>query len=306
MTPPGLPESAGVTGEFTVSSLRKETNMSPIIETSSPGGQPLSDEELLNLLVRVRRGELSPEEAERLLSDLPGFEAKAASGDVGQAAPAPERGEPVGQAQGHEVSAPVGQARKGVLIVDALAATFTIGSAELGADLFRARYDRTFPSVWVDGHTVTARFNYFSLGALREWLHQQQSAHPRAEFTLNAAIPWQVELRGHMTNLNLNLGGVQLTGLAGNGSMNNITLTLPRPVGQVPFHYDGIASSLEIHCPAQCPLRVEIHGNTNAADVLGRKFASKSAWQTPDFDTAPDRFTLVFSGEASSLRVTSQ
>lgn len=274
--------------------------MSNITNTISPGGKQLSDEELMNLLIKVRNGELSPEEAERLLSGLAGLETDFS----GRAEQTPERGEPVHQTEGHEASAPLGQAKRGTLIVDALAAHFTIRSAELGADLFRTRYDRSFPSVWVDGNTVTARFNYFSLGALREWLRQQQGDHPRAEFTLNAAIPWQLELRSHMSNLNVNLRGLRLAGLDGNGSMNNIILTLDPPLGPVPIHYDAIASSFQINCPAQCPLRVEVHGNTNAADVAGRKFASKSAWQTPDFDSVPDRYSIVLTGEASSLSVT--
>jgi hypothetical protein len=275
--------------------------MSNIMDTISTG-KPLSDEELLSLLIKVRSGELSPEEAERLLSGLPGVEAGA--GLSGPAEPTPEHRESAGQSQGHTASAPLGQAKSGTLIVDTLAAYFTIRGAELGADLFRARYARSFPSVWVDGSTITARFNYFSLGALREWLRQQQGDHPRAEFILNAAIPWQLELHSHMTNLNVNLRGVQLAGLEGNGSMNNVTLTLEPPLGHVPIHYDAIASAFELRCPAQCPLRVEVLGNTNAADVAGRKFASKSAWQTPDFDTAPGRYSIVLSGEASSLSVT--
>jgi ubiquinone/menaquinone biosynthesis C-methylase UbiE len=47
--------------------------MSNKMETISSGGKPLSDEELMNLLMKVRSGELSPEEAERLLNDLPGL-----------------------------------------------------------------------------------------------------------------------------------------------------------------------------------------------------------------------------------------
>jgi hypothetical protein len=86
--------------------------------------------------------------------------------------------------------------------------------------------------------------------------------------------------------------------------MNNLKLTLAPPVGHVPIHYDAIASSLELRCPAQCSLRVEIHGNTNAAEVTGQKFASKSAWQTPSFDAASDRYNIVLTGEASSLTVT--
>jgi hypothetical protein len=281
--------------------------MSHQMDTISPGGKPLSDEELMNLLIRVRRGELSPEEAERLLRDLPNFETDAAPGGVGQTEPGPEHSQPVGQTEGHEASAPLGQAKQGTLIVDTLAAHFAIDSADLGPDLFRARYTRSFPSVWVDGNTVTARFNYFSLGTLREWLRQQQGDHPRAGFTLNAAIPWQLELRTHMSNLDVNLRGLQLIGLDGNGSMNHIILSLDAPVGRgVPVHYDAIASSLEIAYPARCPLRVEVQGNTNAADVLGRKFASKSAWQTPDFDTARNSYTIVFTGEASSLKMTAE
>lgn len=278
--------------------------MNNIMDTTSSGGQPMSDEELMNLLIRVRRGELSPEAAERLLSSISGFETDADPGTGEQVQQTTEPGDTARQAEGHEASAPLGQAKNGTLIVDTLAAYFTIRSAELGADLFRARYDRSFPSVWVDGNTVTARFNYFSLGALREWLRQQQGDHPRAEFSLNAAIPWQLELRSHMTNLDVNLRGLQLAGLEGNGSMNRVTLTLDPPVGHVPIHYDAIASSLELNCPVQCPLRVEVHGNTNAADVAGRKFASKSAWQTPDFDAAPNGYTIVLTGEASSLSVT--
>jgi hypothetical protein len=274
--------------------------MSNIMDSISPGNKGLSDAELLDLLTKVRQGELSPEEAERLLSDLPGVEP-----DSSQPAK-PDTGQPASQAEGYTASAPLGQAERGNLIVDTLAAYFIINSANLGAELYQAHYVHSFPSVWVDGNTVTARFNYFSLGALREWLRQQQGDHPRAEFSLNTAIPWQLELHSHMTNLIINLGQAQLTGLEGHGSMNNIALTLGQPVGHVPIHYDAIASSVEIRCPAQCPLRVEVHGNTNATDIAGRKFASKSAWQTPDFDHAPDCYSIVLSGEASSLTVTYQ
>jgi hypothetical protein len=261
--------------------------------TNSPQGKTLNDEELMELLNRVRWGEISPEEAERLLSGRPEFETT-------------KQGQPTSQTAGHTTSAPLGQARQGTLIIDTLAAYFTVNSAKLGADLFQAHYAGSFPSVWVDGHTVTARFNYFSLGALREWLRQQQGDHPQVQFTLNAAIPWQVELHSHMTNLTLNLAGVQLAGLKGNGGMNNIKLTLAPPLGPVPIHYDAVASAVEIRCPAPYPLRVEVHGNTNGADILGRKFASKSAWQTPGFETAPDRYSIILSGEASSLTVTSE
>lgn len=273
--------------------------MSNIINSISPG-QGLSDAELLEILTQVRQGELSPEEAERLLSGLPGVEADSSQ----QAKPVSAYGQSANQTAGYSASAPLGQAERGTLIVDTLAADFMINSANLGADLYQAHYAYSFPSVWVEGSTVTARFNYFSLGALREWLSQQQGDHPRAEFSLNTAVPWQLELHSHMTNLLINLRGTQLIRLEGHGSMNNIVLTLERPVGHVPIHYDAIASSLEFRCPRQCALRVEIHGNTNAAEVAGQKFSSKSAWQTPDFDHAADRYSIILRGEASSLTVT--
>jgi hypothetical protein len=272
--------------------------MSNTIDTLSPGSKPLSDAELMDLLMKVRNGELSPEQAERLLSDLSRFEPETDSGPGKQA----EQPRP---AEGHEASAPLGGIKNGILIVDTLAASFTIGSASLDTDLFRAHYDRSLPSVWVDGNTVTARFNYFSLGALREWL-RQSSGDPRAEFTLNSSIPWQLELRSNLSHLDVNLSGLRLDGLDGDGNMNHIALRLDMPLKRVPIHYNGNASTLEIHCPAQCPLRVEILGNTNGADIAGRKFASKSAWQTPDFDTAPGGYAIVFTGEASSLSVTYQ
>jgi hypothetical protein len=277
--------------------------MSDIIDETTSGDKPLSDAELMDLLIKVRNGELSPEEAEHLLSDIPGFEAEADTGAGRRAEQTPGQGGSVSQTEGHVTSAPLGQAKSGTLIIDALAAHFTIRGNDLGSDLFQTRYERSFPSVWVDGNTVTARVNYFSLGALREWLGQQQGDHPRAEYILNTALPWQLELRSHMTHLEANLHGLRLAALDGDGNMNHIVLTLDRPTGQVPIHYNGNASSLEIRCPAQCPLRVEVHGNTNAANIAGRKFASKSVWQTPDFDTSPGRYAVVFTGEASSLNV---
>lgn len=269
-----------------------------MMDTNSVQDKALNDEALLELLHRVRRGELSPEEAERLLSGLPEFE------PASRQQPKQTPSQQIHQSGGYTTSAPLAQIKQGILVVDTLAANFTINSATLGANLFQAHYTRSFPSVWVDGNTVTARFNYFSLGALREWLRQQQDDHPRAEFILNAAIPWQLELHSHMSNLNLNLQELQLVGLEGNGSMNNLSLTLAAPVGPVPVHYDGIASSIQICCPPQWPIRVEVLGNTNAVDIAGRKFASKSTWQSPNFDTAPNRYSIILTGEASSLTVT--
>jgi hypothetical protein len=108
-----------------------------------------------------------------------------------------------------------------------------------------------------------------------------------------------------MSNLEVDLRGLQLTGLEGDGNLNHVALWLDRPVGHVPLHYNGdIASALKIYCPAQCPLRVEIPGNTNGADILGRKFGGKSAWQTPNFETASGRYSILLTGQASSLTVT--
>jgi hypothetical protein len=274
--------------------------MNNITDSTSSGGGQLSDEALLELLIKVRQGTLSPAEAERLLSGTPEPVSDSNRQQRGQI---PEESTPVYQRKGHEASAPLGQVKEGVLIVDTFAAHFAIQSAGLSGDLFHARYERGFPSVWVEGNTVTARFNYFSLGTLREWLRQAGEA--KAEFSLNRTIPWKLQLRSHMSNFEINLRGLQFAGLEGDGSMNHIGLILDRPVGHVPLHYNSnVASSLEIRCPAQCPLRVEIHGNTNGAEVLGRKFASKSAWQTSDFETASGRYSIVLSGEASSLTVT--
>jgi hypothetical protein len=103
--------------------------MSHIMDSTPPDDRPLSDEELMNLLIRVRRGELSPEEAERLLTGLPESEPEMS----GRTEPASEHGGSVRQAEGHEASAPLDQGKKGTLIVDTLAADFAIGSAELGA-----------------------------------------------------------------------------------------------------------------------------------------------------------------------------
>src|SRR5688572_28055331 len=124
--------------------------------TSSGGGQ-LSDEALLELLIKVRQGELSPAEAERLLAGVTEPVADPFAG--GQAEQASKRGDPAQERKGYQDSAPLGQVKEGLLIVDTFAAHLTIQCTDLGGDLFRAHYQQGFPGVWVEGNSVTARFN---------------------------------------------------------------------------------------------------------------------------------------------------
>lgn len=95
--------------------------MSNIIDSISPG-QGLSDAELLEILTKVRQGELSPEAAEQLLNSLPRVEADSSQ-------QAPDYSQSVNQTAGYSTSAPLGQAERGTLIVDTLAADFMINSA---------------------------------------------------------------------------------------------------------------------------------------------------------------------------------
>lgn len=106
--------------------------MNNLMDSISSGSKALSDEELMELLLKVRSGELSPEQAERLLGGLPGLEGTADPGPSGWTEQTSERDASAHQTEGHEASAPLGQAIYVTLMTVVYAAAQFLAAPWLG------------------------------------------------------------------------------------------------------------------------------------------------------------------------------
>jgi DNA-binding MarR family transcriptional regulator len=166
-------------------------------------------------------------------------------------------------------------------------------------ELYRARFEGPAPEITVDGGVVTVqqrrRFRPF------DWRGQS------ADFTLTAAVPWDVTLRGGMWKLVADLSALTLQRLEVSGGASDIDVVLPAPCGAVPVRISGGASKVTLRRPQGAEARAEVSGGASQlvfdAQRLGA-VGGRTVLATPGFDDAADRYEIRFTGGASQLTVT--
>ncbi len=88
-----------------------------------------------------------------------------------------------------EFATPLGSVKSGRLVFANGASRLTLRAGSGTDDLYRARFEEPIPNVKVEDGTVTFRHSRrFQL--LGDWRNHSE------EVTLNAAVPWEVEVRG--------------------------------------------------------------------------------------------------------------
>jgi hypothetical protein len=85
-----------------------------------------------------------------------------------------------------------------------------------------------------------------------------------SEIRLSAAIPWQIVIQGGASEINGELGGLDLAGLEIKGGMSMIRLELPAPSRVVPVRISGGASEIIVRRPAGVAARVHLKGWASA------------------------------------------
>jgi len=194
-----------------------------------------------------------------------------------------------------ELSAPLGDVTAGRLEVNASVARMRIGSNAEMPDLYRASFDGRPPRIRVSGGTVS-----FSFPGL--W----HAGAGRGQVTLNATIPWALEIRGGAAEMDLDFSGVSLSEMTMTGGASRVDLRLPRPVGTVPLRIRGGASRIGIHRPAGVPVRVRVAGGMSRLRLDAQRLGSAGAGAevaSPDYEAAVDRCELVVEGGASRITV---
>lgn len=199
---------------------------------------------------------------------------------------------------GGEFAAPLGSVESGRLVFANGASRLTLRAGSGMDDLYTARFEGTAPKVEVEGGTVTfRRSRRFTLFDLRR--HSEG-------VTLNAAVPWEVEVRGGAARTDADLGGLDLASFVLKGGISDLDLTLPEPSGVVPVRLSGGASKVNIRRPAGVEARMTVKGGAARLTFDEQSFDAvgvKVQLQSRGYEEASDRYEIEVSGGASEITV---
>ena len=201
---------------------------------------------------------------------------------------------------GGEFSAPLGLAQSGRVVFANGASRLVIRAASGMDDLYWARFEGPVPKVEVADGNVTFRYPR-RFGGLFEWRNRSGG-----EVTLNAAVPWEVEVRGGAYKVEADLSGLKLTSFVLTRGSSDVDLTLPEPSGVVPIRVSGGASKVDIRRPAGVEAHLSVKGGASKLtfdeqnlDAVGGKLRL----QSPGYDSVSDRYEIEVSGGASKVTV---
>jgi DNA-binding MarR family transcriptional regulator len=194
---------------------------------------------------------------------------------------------------------PLGSVQSGRLVFGNGASRLTLRVGSGMDELYRARFEGTAPKVKVEDGVVTFRYSR-RFGGLVD-----RRGHP-GEITLNAAVPWEVEVRGGAYKVEADLKGLELTSFVLKGGISELVLTLPDPSGEVHVRLSGGASKVSIHRPAGTEARLNVKSGAATLTFDEQNFdavGGKVRLQSPGFDGTSDRYEIEVSGGASELTV---
>lgn len=194
-------------------------------------------------------------------------------------------------------SAPLGDLASGQLIVSRAARLSVRANAEM-AEIYQARFEGPAPDVKAEEGTITIRYPR-RLG----WGWKQLAA----EVTLNAAIPWQIIVKGGAAMIVGELGGLDLAGLEAKGGMSMIRLELPEPSGVVPIRISGGASEVVVRRPAGVAARAHLAGWVSTFVFDDQTFSNMGndvRLQSSDYEAASRRYEIEVASSASMVTIT--
>lgn len=199
---------------------------------------------------------------------------------------------------GGELSGPLGRLKSGRLIFANGTLRLNLRAASGMDDLYRASFEGPAPKVEAEDGTVTVRYSW-GFRALKWRGHS-------GEVTLNAAVPWEVEVRGGASEVDADLSGVVLSSFVLKGGISDLDLTLPEPSGVIPIRLSGGTSKVGIRRPTGVEARVSMKGGASKLTFDEQSFdavGGKIRLQSPGYDGAPNRYEIEVSGGASEVTI---
>jgi DNA-binding MarR family transcriptional regulator len=215
-----------------------------------------------------------------------------------QAAAGAEEPPSAGPSAGEAVtSAPIEGATRGTLRVASGVARLELRGGRI-KDLFRATFQGRPPLVRVEGgnvHVKTRGFGLFGWGG------------GGAEVVLTTAVPWAIDVRGGMSEVNAVLPELDLERIDVHGGASKVSFHLPAPRGTVPIRIVGGASKVSFRRPAKAAVQVVVTGGASGLRIDRRSHEAASGvarLATDGYDAATDRYSIEITGGASDIAVT--
>ena len=205
---------------------------------------------------------------------------------------------------GDHFSAPLGLLKNGRLRFTRGAHRVVIRADSNVRGLYYARFGTRVPVVEVRGGMVTLRY---PRSPNDDWL-DRQSERP-AEVTLNAQIPWDIEVRGGTSRLTADLRGLQLGSLKVDGGAGRLQVALPAPSGIVAVAILGGVSNVAIHRPEGVAARLRVGGGATNLRFDDRHIGAVGGeldLQSGDYDGATDNYDVVVMGGANNVSIDRQ
>jgi hypothetical protein len=191
--------------------------------------------------------------------------------------------------------------RSGRLVFASGASRITVRADPSMSDLYRALFEGQGARVRAERDIVTIRYPRFPLF---DWLYYLRERP--AEITLNAQVPWDIEIRDGASRLTADLRGLELRSFEVSGGASRVELTLPPPSGVVPVRVLGGASNVDIHRPGGIAARVRVGGGSTSLTFDDQRFGAvggEVSPQSPDYEGASDRYDITITGGASNVAI---
>lgn len=235
------------------------------------------------------------EELERLIHFLEGY------GEVLQEQAARLRAGQLsrGQGPGEAFSAPLGSTQSGRLEFVSGGSSIRIQSDPAMSELIRGRFQGREPAIKVHGGEVRVEYSRFSLFDLRRL---------GASLTLNASIPWKLELRGGVSKLDADLRDVAVELVSVSGGASHVDFGLGAPKGSVPIRIRGGAHKLSIRRPADVPISVRVTGGAARLALDSMYFGAiggPARLESPDYPGSSNHYDVEITGGVNGLTIES-
>jgi len=222
---------------------------------------------------------------------------RAAAGLAAQATEPAEEAPPADTGDGTITSAPIDGASRGTLRIASGVAHLELRAGRI-KDLFRATFQGRPPAVRVDGGNVQLKTRGFGLFGWGGGV---------AEIVLTTAVPWVIDVRGGMSELNAVLTELDLERIDVHGGASEVSFRLPAPRGTVPIRIVGGASKGSFRRPAKAAVQVVVTGGASALRVDRRSVDAGTGavrLATDGYESAADRYSIEITGGASDIAVT--
>jgi DNA-binding MarR family transcriptional regulator len=210
---------------------------------------------------------------------------------------------------GSEHAAPIGGLGRARLLFKSGAHELLLRGATDIDDLYRAKFEGPVPQVRLRDGIVTIQYRGWSgkwTGSVYTGGWQWDRHERRSDVTLNAAIPWDVEIVGGAGKLQGKFASLDLRSFELTGGVDRLRLTLGQPAGDVPIRLTAGVNNVRIERPAGVHVRLNLRGGAGRIDFDQQRLngAGDTVLETTGAPEAADRYQVDIVGGAGKITVT--